>query len=379
VTSLLGTSTETASKLPTKSQLTGVTVLQLACASQPHVCGYMLAANLLSVLVDLLSPLLPQQSPKQLELCSSLLSLLAGIISTVSLSPPPQSIFPELMDSVSYLVSVGIISSISQRLGTVLGPLTEPAQCRLVISAVNLLVAASAALHTRVDDVFSEKKDDPTSLTSALRETELVGLLRMLYAMLLHDGPPRHSSSPPPLPPHTLSISTASLRAINNFAILDLHMVQSCLGAEGVSLEFRHVSSYLMWHCSYHGHSDLLQELILAVGYFSVLNPDHQVFLQSGRSPTLLQVLCALPFEYFSNPGRLALLFPTLISACYQCPENRAILSQEISCQLLVSFLSSHLSHTLKPPTSPGSRNLMDVVYRFPQSCWQEALDFFSQ
>jgi hypothetical protein len=230
-----------------------------------------------------------------------------------------------------------------------------------------------------VDDVFSEKKDDPTSLTSALRETELVGLLRMLYAMLLHDGPPRHSSSPPPLPPHTLSISTASLRAINNFAILDLHMVQSCLGAEGVSLEFRHVSSYLMWHCSYHGHSDLLQELILAVGYFSVLNPDHQVFLQSGRSPTLLQVLCALPFEYFSNPGRLALLFPTLISACYQCPENRAILSQEISCQLLVSFLSSHLSHTLKPPTSPGSRNLMDVVYRFPQSCWQEALDFFSQ
>lgn len=81
----------------------------------------------------------------------------------------------------------------------------------------------------RVEDVFSEKKDDPTSLTSALQETELVGLLRMLYAMLLHDGPPRHSSSPPPLPPHTLSISTASLRAINNFAILDLHMVQARL------------------------------------------------------------------------------------------------------------------------------------------------------
>ena len=30
--------------------------------------------------------------------------------------------------------------------------------------------------------------------------------------------------------------------------------------------------------------------------------PRHQVFLQSGCSPTLLQLLCALPFEYFSNP-----------------------------------------------------------------------------
>ena len=30
-------------------------------------------------------------------------------------------------------------------------------------------------------------------------------------------------------------------------------------------------------HCSYHGHSALLQELILAVGYFSVLHPENQV------------------------------------------------------------------------------------------------------
>ena len=164
-----------------------------------------------------------------------------------------------------------------------------------------------SSLMLRVGDVFSEKRDDPTSLTSVLRDTELVGLLRLLYAMLLHDGPPRHSSSPPPLPPHTLSISTACLKAINNFAILDLRMVQvgsvysvsvppilpfppflsslhppsppslsslpffppfppslssfpslsslslqTCLGAEGISLEFRHVTSYLMWLGHYH-------------------------------------------------------------------------------------------------------------------------------
>ena len=152
--------------------------------------------------------------------------------------------------SSSYIVSVGIIHSVSARLSAVTGPLSLTHQAQLSISAVNLLVAISAALHfryialalsllpptphclspNRVDDVFSEKRDDPTSLTSVLQETELVGLLRLLYAMLLHDGPPRHSSPPPSLPPHTLSISTACLKAINNFAILNLHMVQVTTG-----------------------------------------------------------------------------------------------------------------------------------------------------
>lgn len=83
-----------------RSFLAGVTVLQLACASQPYICGYVLAANLFSVLVDLLSPLLPQPSQDSKELCSALLSLLASVTSTVSLSPPPPSLLPELMDCV---------------------------------------------------------------------------------------------------------------------------------------------------------------------------------------------------------------------------------------------------------------------------------------
>jgi hypothetical protein len=44
-----------------------------------------------------------------------------------------------------------------------------------------------------------------------------------------------------------------------------------------MSLEFRHIASYLVWYCGQHPSEDLLHEVILCVGYFTVLNPDNQV------------------------------------------------------------------------------------------------------
>ena len=91
----------------------------------------------------------------------------------------------------------------------------------------HLLILLGIVLSLRVVDVFSGKPcDDPTCLTVVLQQTELVGLMQLLYAILLHDGPPRHSSIPPPLTQSTLAIATATIRAINNCAILDLQMVQ---------------------------------------------------------------------------------------------------------------------------------------------------------
>ena len=79
--------------------------------------------------------------------------------------------------------------------------------------------------HCRVVGVFSDC-DDSSLLALVLHQTELVGLMQLLYAILLADGPPRHSSSPPPLTQHTLAIATATIKAVNNSAILDLHMMQ---------------------------------------------------------------------------------------------------------------------------------------------------------
>lgn len=46
-----------------------------------------------------------------------------------------------------------------------------------------------------------------------------------------------------------------------------------------------------------------------------------------------------MPFEYFSDPNLMSVLFPTLICCCFENAENRAILEQEMSPAMLASFL----------------------------------------
>jgi hypothetical protein len=49
------------------------------------------------------------------------------------------------------------------------------------------------------------------------------------------------------------------------------------LGAEGISLQFRHIASYLLWYCSYDKEKELLHEVVRVVGFFAVRNQENQV------------------------------------------------------------------------------------------------------
>merc|ERR1719510_404095 len=81
----------------------------------------------------------------------------------------------------------------------------------------------------------------------------------MLYGILLHQGaPPRATggvmedgceAAPPKLSSHTLNIVAATAKLLHRMVRQHLTMVQEVLGQEGISLEFRHIASYLLWYC----------------------------------------------------------------------------------------------------------------------------------
>ena len=216
-----------------------------------------------------------------------------------------------------------------------------------------------------------------------------------MYGILLHSDAPARGNNPPPcLPKHTLDVAFLGFRMLNRVARLNMSMFQvsiflcflwrcmdgvvfvpwfywkfisqSSLGEEGTSLEFRHIASYLLWYCNCCSNDLLLHEVILCVGYFGLLNSDNQLIIQSGQPPTILQQLCFLPFQYFSDPKLTGILFPTLICCCFKMLSNKTILEQELSCVLLSNFLEEN---SLKGQSSEHTNDdkLPTSVDRFKQ------------
>lgn len=104
-------------------------------------------------------------------------------------------------------------------------------------------------------------------------------------------------------------------------------------GQESGALLHCHVSSWFFLTLA-HGKGKAGRQL--AADLVALLS---QVIVQSGRHPTVLQKLCQLPFQYFSDPRLVKVLFPSLIAACYNNGQNKVILEQEMSCILLASFI----------------------------------------
>ncbi|KAK3924984.1 S phase cyclin A-associated protein in the endoplasmic reticulum [Frankliniella fusca] len=215
--------------------------------------------------------------------------------------------------------------------------------------AVPFLLAALELLSALTARCGGVGRADPSGLGATLRSTELVGAVSMLYGLLLQQGQggasaPRAPGTPPPtLDAPTACIARATIALLVRVAELDLAMFQSILGAEGISLQLRHITAHLLWVCAGQEQvldqlRDLLHLVIRVLGYFVVRNHDNQLVLQSGVQPTVLQQLCQLPFPYFSEPRLSAVLFPTLLACCSDNAENRAILEQELSYDLLEGY-----------------------------------------
>ncbi|KAM8890807.1 S phase cyclin A-associated protein in the endoplasmic reticulum isoform 5-T5 [Spinachia spinachia] len=345
-----------------------------------------LTAGLLQTIATILATLWPDDSEPGTEKNTWIFSPDAKVKSSVA-----ESFNTRAQDLISYVVNMGLIDKLYGCFLSIQGPVDEQPK----VSA--FLQQASALLHSmctlccklcfvvtgRTPSIFDNKRQDPTGLTALLQSTDLVGVVHTLYCILLHSFSPESSSqSQEPYSPGVIQVALQGISFLNSFAQLNLAAFQSVLGAEGLSLAFRHIVSSLLWYCTQHSSEDLLHEVIICVGYFTVNHTDNQVIVQSGRQPSVLQKLCQLPFQYFSQPCLIRVLFPSLISACYNNSQNKAILQQEMSCVLLATFIQDSATNERDSDNKIKHRvsQLLDyhkLSNRFPRDQWDSALQFF--
>lgn len=108
----------------------------------------------------------------------------------------------------------------------------------------------------------------------------------------------------------------------------------------------------------------LLEKTIILIGYYARGSAERQQSLHYGSHPTPLQKLCNLPFKFFSLDSNKEILFPTLISICYNDIRNRNVIEDEISTQMLSEFI--------KERTEEETSNTFRT--RFPKQMWNDAI-----
>uniref|UniRef100_A0A8C1NDB8 S-phase cyclin A-associated protein in the ER n=1 Tax=Cyprinus carpio TaxID=7962 RepID=A0A8C1NDB8_CYPCA len=412
-------------RIPLKSLCTAVNTYYLSCVHCHNNCSYVLYSNKITFLMDLLlhqltlfvpdedSSIFGRSVNKQVfeGFPTGLLQTVATVLE--QLHPPnldgdaPHICTPDAksrpvasetfntrtQDLISYVVNMGLIDKLYGCFLSIQGPIDESPKMAAFLEQATAFLHGMCKLCFAVTGrslgVFDNKRQDPTGLTALLQSTDLVGVLHMLYCTLLHSALPDSLSAGPvgpqePYSPAVIQVALQGLRFLNTFALLDLSAFQCVLGAEGLSLAFRHIVSSLLWYCSQHSAEELLHELIICVGYFTVNHPDNQVIVQSGRQPSVLQKLCQLPFQYFSHPRLIKVLFPSLICACYNNLQNKVILQQEMSCVLLATFIQDCATNE-KQSDSKASHlekgraplDYCELSNRFPRDQWDAALQFF--
>nr|XP_045372773.1 S phase cyclin A-associated protein in the endoplasmic reticulum isoform X3 [Camelus bactrianus] len=421
------TNVNTVSRIPPKSVCNAINVYNLTCNNCSENCTDVLFSNKITFLMDLLihqltvyvpdenNAILGRNTNKQVfeGLTTGLLKVSAVVFGCLIANRPDGNSRPttpkistqemknkpsqgdafnsRVQDLISYVVNIGLVDKLCGCFLSVQGPVDDsPRMAAFLQHAAGLLHGMCTlcfAVTGRSHSIFDNNRQDPTGLTAALQATDLAGVLHMLYCVLFHGtvSDPGATSPKESYAQNTVQVAIQSLRFFNSFAALDLPAFQSIIGAEGLSLAFRHIASSLLGHCSQVSCESLLHEVIVCVGYFTVSHPDNQVIVQSGRHPTVLQKLCQLPFQYFSDPRLIKVLFPSLIAACYNNPQNKIILEQEMSCVLLATFIQDFAqtpgqadNQSYQPKGKRlGSQDYLELANRFPQQAWEEARQFF--
>ncbi|XP_012584102.1 PREDICTED: S phase cyclin A-associated protein in the endoplasmic reticulum isoform X4 [Condylura cristata] len=312
------TNVNTGSRIPPKSLCNAINVYNLTCNNCSENCTNVLFSNKITFLMDLLihqltvyvpdenNAILGRNTNKQVfeGLTTGLLKVSAVVFGCLIANQPDGNSRPatpkistqemknkssqsdafnsRIQDLISYMVNIGLIDKLCGCFLSVQGPVDDnPKMTEFLQHASRLLHGMCTlcfAVTRRSYSIFDDNHQDSTGLTAALQATDLAGGLHMLYCVLFHGAVSDPSTASPKdsYAHSTVQVAIQSLRFFNSFAALHLPAFQSIVGAEGLSLAFRHIASSLLGHCSQVSCESLLHEVIVCVGYFTVNHPDNQ-------------------------------------------------------------------------------------------------------
>ncbi len=289
-----------------------INLIDTSCQRSTVICQEFILTNNILTLLDLfnihshvmntnLSPS-SKSSHKQFTsewlICSNLIHLLNTLFTAINNKYSNQSsdeIFVKrTFDVLSLMVAYGIIDVFSVFFSNIRGSLEgEEHTIQILQNCLYLLISLTRFLVIRKSSswVFFTRlqTEDHSQLINTLKETNLVNIISMLYGMLHKDAstPIRYDpvngaaeQTKKSQPPSSLELTTLSLRVLNQMMVLDVQMVQAILGEESLSLQLRHIASYLIWYLTTNKHDDLLHEILLLIGYFCVLNDENQVIFE---------------------------------------------------------------------------------------------------
>ncbi|KAE8727089.1 Detected protein of unknown function [Hibiscus syriacus] len=232
----------------------------------------------------------------------------------------------------------------------------------------------------KMNENTSSVKQPLAFLLSAISETGLVSLPSLLTSVLLQANnklPSEQASNA--LPSNFEEVATGVLKVLNNLALSDITYIQRMLARPDLKMEFFHLMSFLLSYCSskWKAASDqiglLLLESLLLLGYFAMFHSGNQAVLRWGKSPTILHKVCDLPFVFFSDPELMPVLAGTLLGACYGCEQNKDVVQQELSMDMLLSLLRS--CRNILPTTRSSNSNPENLVADGSNECNQQASD----
>ncbi|KAF5297125.1 hypothetical protein FQA39_LY02705 [Lamprigera yunnana] len=285
------------SPIPTKSIIIACNLWQTACKDRNGAVNseYVILSNRISAPIDLLHIALQKIGEcEDSPLCDPLSTALMQMLTAVFRNIPKDTPSVRVQDVLSFNVCVGVVDQLAKCCLSVRSPVHDNTlACAFLLSALEFL--AALADHCPEDS-------DPTHLVTTLYGTELMGVVSMLYGTLLppESTPRSEGQTPPIIPIPSLNLATATFKLLRRVAELDSKKFQGVLGAEGISLQFRHIASHLIWCCTSpnlpkisNGNKDntkslleiyqqLLHEVIFVTGYFAVGDQDNQIYCPHG-------------------------------------------------------------------------------------------------